>query len=267
MGGSGHTERLTNSPATAFRIGSSVFESGRFHITVCNRPSPQPGEKYPPDSFAWPQVPWQSVGACMAAGLQCGVRSQSRRRGRRPTSMMPCGDRLRPGPVGLARRGAVAGVCVTLLAVGCTPGSHGRSGKSVVSPGVTPGGGGQPNSALSAAALARGHWSVLAASLLGSRQGPVLAWTGRELLELGGWGGNGGPVDGAAFDPADGRWRRIAPAPVPVGALAASVWTGSRLFVYGGQLRDGTTPGPAASLYDPASGRWSVTAPRRSATG
>ena len=154
----------------------------------------------------------------------------------------------------------MAGVCVTLLAVGCTPGSHGRSGTSVVSPGVTPGGGGQPNSALSAAALARGHWSVLAASLLGSRQGPVLAWTGRELLELGGWGGNGGPVDGAAFDPADGRWRRIAPAPVPVGALAASVWTGSRLFVYGGQLRDGTTPGPAADLYDPASGRWSVTA-------
>jgi hypothetical protein len=142
MDGSGHTERLTNSPATAFRIGSSVFESGRFHITACNRPSPQPGEKYPPDSFAWPQVPWQSVGACMAAGLQCGVRSQPRRRGRRPTSMMPCGDRLRPGPVGLARRGAVAGVCVTLLAVGCTPGSHERSGKSVVSPGVTPGGGG-----------------------------------------------------------------------------------------------------------------------------
>jgi hypothetical protein len=48
---------------------------------------------------------------------------------------------------------------------------------------------------------------------------------------------------------------------VPVGALAASVWTGRRVFVYGGQLSDGTTPGPAADLYDPASGRWSVTAP------
>jgi hypothetical protein len=105
----------------------------------------------------------------------------------------------------------------------------------------------------------RGRWSVLAASPLGSRQGPVLAWTGRELLEFGGRGGNGGPVDGAAFDPADGRWRRIAPA--PVGALAASVWTGRRVLVFGGQLRDGTTPGPAADLYDPASGRWSVTAP------
>jgi hypothetical protein len=100
----------------------------------------------------------------------------------------------------------------------------------------------------------------LAASPLGSRQGPVVAWTGRELLEIGGWGGNAAPGDGAAFDPADGRWRRIAPALVPVGALAAGVWTGSRLFVFGGQLPGKTTLGPAAGLYDPASGRWTVTA-------
>jgi hypothetical protein len=173
-------------------------------------------------------------------------------------------DGLKPGPAGLARRGAVAGVCVALLTAGCTPagpGSHGRSSTPAASPAAAPGGGGRANPAASAVALARGRWSVLAASPLGSRQGPVLAWTGEELLELGGWGGNGGPVDGAAFDPAEGRWRRIAPAPAPVGAPAASVWTGSRLFVYGGQLRDGTTPGPAAELYDPASGRWSVTAP------
>jgi hypothetical protein len=58
----------------------------------------------------------------------------------------------------------------------------------------------------------------------------------------------------------DRRWRRIAPAPVPVGALAASVWTGSRLFVFGGQLPFKTTLGPAADLYDPASDKWTVTA-------
>ena len=101
---------------------------------------------------------------------------------------------------------------------------------------------------------------MLAASPLGSRQGPVVAWTGQELLEIGGWGGNAGPGEGAAFDPADGRWRRIAPAPVPAGALAASAWTGSRLFVFGGQLPDKTTLGPAAGLYDPASDTWAVTA-------
>ena len=180
-------------------------------------------------------------------------------------SMMPRADGVKPGPAGLARRGAVAGVCVALLAVGCGPagpGSHGRSGTSAASPGTAPGGGGPASPPVSAAALARGHWSVLAASPLGSRQGPVVAWTGAELLEIGGTGGNAAPGDGAAFDPADGRWRRIAPAPVPVGtAAAASVWTGSRLFVFGGQpLPYKTTLGPAAGLYDPASGRWAVTA-------
>jgi len=177
-------------------------------------------------------------------------------------SMMPRADDLGLGPAGLARRGAVAGVCVALLAVGCGsagPGSHGRSGTSAASRGAAPQGGGQANPVAAAAALARGHWSVLAASPLGRRQGPVVAWTGKELLEIGGWEGNAAPRGGAAFDPAGGRWRRIAPAPVPVGALAASAWTGSRLFVFGGQLPDKTTLGPAAGLYDPASGRWAVT--------
>jgi hypothetical protein len=66
---------------------------------------------------------------------------------------------------------------------------------------------------------------VLAASPLANRQVPVQAWTGRELLEIGGWGGNGGPGEGTAFDPADGslgRWQRITPAPVCT--LAASVY-------------------------------------------
>jgi hypothetical protein len=101
---------------------------------------------------------------------------------------------------------------------------------------------------------------VLAASPLGSRQGPVVAWTGQELLEIGAGEGMRPPGDGAAFDPADGRWWPIAPAPVPSGALATSAWTGSRLFVFGGQLPYRTTLGPAAGLYDPASDTWAVTA-------
>lgn len=143
--------------------------------------------------------------------------------------MMPRTDGPKPGPAGLARRGAVVGACVALLAVGCGsagPGSNGRSSTSAASPGTAPGGGGTASPRGDAAALARGRWSVRPASPLGSRQGPVVAWTGRELLEIGGWEGKAAPGDGAAFDPADGRWRRIAPAPVPVGALAVSVWTG-----------------------------------------
>jgi hypothetical protein len=149
---------------------------------------------------------------------------------------------LKPGPAGLARWSTVAGVCVTLLAVGCGPAGPARPA--------------------AAAALVHGHWSVLAASPLGSRQGPVVAWTGQELLEIGGTEGNAAPGDGAAFDPADNRWRRIAPVPGRVSTMpAASVWTGSRLFVFGGQpLTYKTTLGSAAGLYDPASDRWAVTA-------
>ena len=119
------------------------------------------------------------------------------------------------------------------------------------------------NPAATAAAVARGRWSVLATSPLGGRQAPEVAWTGAELLEIGGTAGGVARSDGAAFAPAQGRWHRVAPVPGPVGtAAAASVSTGSRLFLFGGQAPPGTTtPGPAAGLYDPGSGRWAVTAP------
>ena len=166
----------------------------------------------------------------------------------------------------------MAGVCVAVLTAGCGaggPGSSGHSGTSAASIGAAPGGGGQVNTAATAAALADGRWSVRPASPLGGRQGPVVAWTGKELLEIGGTGGKADPGDGAAFDPADGRWRRIAPAPVPVptGAAAASVWTGSRLFVFGGQPLSEKTTLERASLYDPASDRWAVTAAAPFGTG
>lgn len=178
--------------------------------------------------------------------------------------MMPDVAGLRPGPAGRARRGAVAGVCVVLLAVGCAPGGHGRSGTSAGSPG----GSGPTTPAATAAALARGRWSVLAASPLGSRQGPVVAWTGRELLEIGGTGGRAGPGDGAAFDPTDRRWRRIARAPAPVGAAEASVWTGRRLFAFGVPPAAAEAAAKAAAeLYDPASDKWAVTATAPFGTG
>ena len=76
-----------------------------------------------------------------------------------------------------------------------------------------------------------------------------------------------GRDDGAAFDPADGRWRRIAPAPVAVGIAAASVWTGSRLFVLGGQPLSEKRTLERASLYDLGSDRWAVTAAAPFGTG
>ena len=49
-----------------------------------------------------------------------------------------------------------------------------------------------------------------------ARHGSALVWTGTELIVWGGVGddpGDPGPQDGAAFDPAAGTWRQIAPPP------------------------------------------------------
>jgi len=119
--------------------------------------------------------------------------------------------------------------------------------------------------------ISRFRWSDLPASPLGPRSQPLLAWAGGKLLELGGLKKGTAARDGAAFDPAAGRWHRLAStAPRSVGFQdAVSVWTGRQLFVASGQPGScptvrgggGTPPGcwPGAGLYDPAADRWSVT--------
>ena len=102
------------------------------------------------------------------------------------------------------------------------------------------------------------------------------AWTGRELLV---WGGMGRDrlvhADGAAFDPAAGRWRPLPPAPQAQLLLktpgAAAVWTGRELLVWGGQTpvdpaRAGGATRPGDGLaYDPARRSWRLlAAPPRS---
>jgi hypothetical protein len=104
-------------------------------------------------------------------------------------------------------------------------------------------------------------------------------WTGRELLV---WGGQSGPHDavvqddGAAYDPADDTWRRLAPSPRPQGPPLNQhlAWTGSRLLVWtdwerlrrsnvtlpNGQraIREEGRDGVDVWAYDPAADRWAV---------
>jgi hypothetical protein len=97
------------------------------------------------------------------------------------------------------------------------------------------------------------------------------AWTGRELLV---WGGMGRDrlvhADGAAFDPAAGRWRPLPPAPqaqLLEHPGVGDVWTGRELLVWGGMTpvdpaRAGGPMRPGDGLaYDPARRGWRRLAP------
>ena len=123
-------------------------------------------------------------------------------------------------------------------------------------------------------ATAAFRWSALAGSPLGSRSGPLVAWDGRQLLEFGGLVGNGSRAAsaGAAFDPATGQWRTLAPVPAAAGVnlkdptglslSLASVWTGAYLAVANGLVKScATAASPCwtgVALYDPKANRWTA---------
>lgn len=104
------------------------------------------------------------------------------------------------------------------------------------------------------------------------RRQPVVAWTGSEVLV---WGGERASLrhhalgDGARYDPAADAWRPMSAAGAPSRRLApAAAWTGSELFVWGGERAD--DPEHVQPLdgarYDPAADAWTpvstVDAPR-----
>jgi hypothetical protein len=102
-------------------------------------------------------------------------------------------------------------------------------------------------------------WERLADVPLSKRTGPVVVWTGTEVLAVGGETGttcppnadcakpNDSAKDGAALDPATGRWRPIAEAPLPVPAYTRGVMVAGRLFVLAG---------PTLIAYDVATDSW-----------
>ena len=113
-----------------------------------------------------------------------------------------------------------------------------------------------------AAEVPAGTWEKVARSPLSPRNNSVVAWTGKEVLVFGGETFVcAGPLrgamscaapedpalrDGAAYDLAHDRWRRIAKAPVPM-TYASTVVQGDTMFVL--QYKD-------FFAYDLAQDRW-----------
>ncbi|WP_157720358.1 Kelch repeat-containing protein [Friedmanniella luteola] len=115
-----------------------------------------------------------------------------------------------------------------------------------------------------------GAWSRLPPSPLSARHEAAGASLGGRFYVVGGWSDPPCPPaascaaparpphrDGAAFDPATGRWRAIAPAPTPVGGVLQMTVVGQRLYVLTGSLDRADSPVSFLS-YDPGADAWST---------
>lgn len=107
---------------------------------------------------------------------------------------------------------------------------------------------------------------ALPESPLAARADHSGVWTGTEFVVWGGFSGNkvdGGTfADGAAYDPAAGTWRTLAPSPLGPRARHAAVWTGTEMVVWGGAAEKFGVGGLLdGAAYDPASDRWRPIAP------
>jgi len=136
-----------------------------------------------------------------------------------------------------------------------------------------------------------GPWAWFAEPApIDGRDGHTALWTGREMLVWGGIARTPAPdsqdvaapaaepvpittarADGAAYDPAAGRWRAVGPAPTGGRSEHTAVWTGTAMLVWGGQADiapdDGRSAGPGqgegpsapdGAAYDPVDGTWSA---------
>jgi N-acetylneuraminic acid mutarotase len=107
-------------------------------------------------------------------------------------------------------------------------------------------------------------WRKIATGPLRGRHGASAVWTGREMIVWGGaWRAGNASIwlaDGAAYDPANDRWRRLAASPLGPRSDAVAAWTGKDVLVWGGQ-KQGSLDGfgdefDDGALYDPARDTW-----------
>jgi len=103
---------------------------------------------------------------------------------------------------------------------------------------------------------ARASWQALPAAPIVGRLGPSAVWTGTEMIVWGGYARSenvGQATDGAAYNPATGAWRTIAPSPSGVQGGAAVAWTSDEMVVWASNSPDGPV---GTAVYDPATDSW-----------
>jgi N-acetylneuraminic acid mutarotase len=84
--------------------------------------------------------------------------------------------------------------------------------------------------------VAADTWQQMPASPLTGRWHPYGAWTGTELLVIGGNTEEGALTDAAAYNPAKRTWRSLPSMPARR-ADATAVWTGTELLIVGGHAQ------------------------------
>jgi hypothetical protein len=159
---------------------------------------------------------------------------------------------------------SVVALAIAALLAGCGGGNGGASGPAYTSPSGTstvptattattvpaetttiPSAGTSPS------------WRPLSKAPIPGRIAQSAVWTGSEMIVWGGVGGGGERSDGAAYNPATRKWRRIAPSPSGVrgggGLRSVAAWTGSEMVVWAGNSPDGPAGGAA---YNPRTDTW-----------
>ena len=161
-----------------------------------------------------------------------------------------------------AKLGFAAAALALCIASGCSSSSsnapHGLAASAVSPAPAAPAG-------VAVAALQRLDWTALPADPLAPRDLAITAWTGHELLVVGGQrASDGAAFTGAdAYDPQTRRWELLPSFRLEARDSPASAWTGYGLLVWGGTstpdghpeaghaLRDG-------AIFDATHRRWSA---------
>ncbi|HEY1332184.1 MAG TPA: hypothetical protein VGH10_12050 [Actinomycetota bacterium] len=104
------------------------------------------------------------------------------------------------------------------------------------------------------------NWRAIPKAPIAGRIGEGVAWSGKVMFVWGGVIRTGGgsataASDGASYNPASNKWKKLPPAPSGVLGVVgpAAAWTGDSTVFWAGNSPDGPAAG---AVYHPATGTW-----------